>query len=140
MSKTRTFMAGIAGGLALAVATSYAANLAWTPGTVTAANEILSTRSGLRLQYQLPIDPCFSPDSCAGTLTVHAVPAAGLNQVISLESNLPAPDFVATLSSPDPGRTAAVVVRVLHPDAIAFVGPDGAAAQLCAAPPPDVTP
>jgi hypothetical protein len=130
MGRIKTFLAGMAGGMAVAAATAYAAGvLHWTHGNVEAANALFGERSGLSFTVEPPPDP----DS-GQTLVVHAQPFAGLNQLLSVSAYPPGPCFIAHIPPPDPGIPPGPCrITVFQPDQIQFEAPDGTPLSLCSA-------
>jgi len=131
MGRIKTFLAGMAGGMAVAAATAYAAGgLHWTQGKFEAANALFGERSGLSFALTPPPDPDFGQ-----TLVVNAQPFAGLNQTLSVSAVPPDPCFTAHLNPPpDPGLPPGPCrVTVFHPEQIQFEAPDGTPLSLCTA-------
>jgi len=125
-----SFTTGLIAGLALAASTAFAATqlIPWDSQTLDDANQLFSTRSGLRFT----VNP---PDPDHPEITVHAVPRPGIKQVLAVANPLPGfppdPCFRAVLvNPPDPDRPSTVVLHVLQPDQFSIVDATGAPLQL----------
>ncbi len=124
-------MAGLL--VALAATTAGAALKAWTHSDIVEANDIFRDKSGIQFTTDPP-DP--EHPEAVQVLRVHATPVGGLDQWLAVTTDRPdsqyppGPCFKANLTDPPDPEKPSVVMHVLHPAEIKFVGADGALLKL----------